>query len=188
MQLGSKDVIHSFFLPNYRVKLDAVPGMRGKICFTATMTSKEREKLSLRPYKIEELEAVFARPMPPEMNIVIDASSKGAIEDPRKKGTYLYVEDPKATKPKTIIRGTPGFNGLSKENIAKLKTAGVTDITAYEPGAWDLVCEELCGQGHYTMQGRVVVLDSKEYADKYEGGRSLNPPTSQPSNIASAAP
>ena len=38
VQLGSKDVIHDFFLPNFRVKLDAVPGMRGKIGFTANMT------------------------------------------------------------------------------------------------------------------------------------------------------
>lgn len=37
--LGSRDVLHSFFLPNFRVKLDAVPGLRGKIYFTATKQS-----------------------------------------------------------------------------------------------------------------------------------------------------
>src|SRR5436305_14188764 len=31
--LGSKDVLHDFFLPNFRVKLDAVPGMLGQIVF-----------------------------------------------------------------------------------------------------------------------------------------------------------
>jgi cytochrome c oxidase subunit 2 len=36
--LHSKDVIHSFFLPNFRVKQDAVPGMTPEIVFTPTRT------------------------------------------------------------------------------------------------------------------------------------------------------
>lgn len=36
--LKSKDVIHSFFLPNFRVKQDAVPGMTIDIWFTPTQT------------------------------------------------------------------------------------------------------------------------------------------------------
>ena len=39
--LSSKDVIHSFSLPEMRVKQDAVPGMQIPIYFTPTMTSKE---------------------------------------------------------------------------------------------------------------------------------------------------
>jgi cytochrome c oxidase subunit 2 len=34
--LSSKDVIHSFFLPEFRVKQDAVPGMKTRIWFEAT--------------------------------------------------------------------------------------------------------------------------------------------------------
>jgi cytochrome c oxidase subunit 2 len=36
--LRSKDVIHSFFLPEFRVKQDAVPGMTTRIWFEATRT------------------------------------------------------------------------------------------------------------------------------------------------------
>ncbi len=36
--IRSKDVIHSFFLPNFRVKQDAVPGMTIDIWFTPTKT------------------------------------------------------------------------------------------------------------------------------------------------------
>lgn len=36
VQLGSKDVIHSFFLPNFRIKMDAVPGMVTSLYFTGT--------------------------------------------------------------------------------------------------------------------------------------------------------
>jgi cytochrome c oxidase subunit 2 len=34
--LRSKDVIHSFFLPHFRVKQDAVPGMTPEVVFTPT--------------------------------------------------------------------------------------------------------------------------------------------------------
>ena len=33
--LRSKDVLHSFFLPNFRVKMDAVPGSEGRLYFRA---------------------------------------------------------------------------------------------------------------------------------------------------------
>ena len=36
VQLRSKDVIHSFFLPNFRLKQDAVPGMAIQVWFTPT--------------------------------------------------------------------------------------------------------------------------------------------------------
>ena len=36
LQLGAVDVIHSFFLPNLRIKNDAMPGMINKLWFQAT--------------------------------------------------------------------------------------------------------------------------------------------------------
>src|SRR5207244_5146627 len=39
VNLSSKDVLHDFFLPNFRVKLDAVPGMLGHIYFRAKKQS-----------------------------------------------------------------------------------------------------------------------------------------------------
>jgi cytochrome c oxidase subunit 2 len=191
VQLGSKDVIHSFFLPNHRVKLDAVPGMRGQITFTATMTSKEREQVSRRTYKIDELERIFSAAVPPEMTVVITKDSPGAFKDPKRE-TYLYVEDPKAAKPKTIIRTE---QPLTQQRVEQLKKAGIPEVTAYEPGYWELICEELCGQGHYTMTGRVVVLESEEYREKFQGGFrpgpspvTPTPPTTQPNNIAAVTP
>jgi cytochrome c oxidase subunit 2 len=38
--LTSKDVIHSFFLPNMRIKQDAIPGMEFEMGFTATETGE----------------------------------------------------------------------------------------------------------------------------------------------------
>ena len=38
LRLKSKDVIHSFFLPNFRVKQDVVPGMTPEVVFVPTRT------------------------------------------------------------------------------------------------------------------------------------------------------
>ena len=38
VQLKSEDVLHSFFLPNLRVKQDAVPGMKIPVWFRAVKT------------------------------------------------------------------------------------------------------------------------------------------------------
>lgn len=44
--LSSRDVIHSMFLPEFRVKQDAIPGMRVPVRFTPTLTSAEfREEI-----------------------------------------------------------------------------------------------------------------------------------------------
>lgn len=40
VQLSSKDVIHSFGLPNFRVKMDANPGMLSPVWFTPTVAGK----------------------------------------------------------------------------------------------------------------------------------------------------
>ena len=40
IHLTSKDVIHSFFVPSFRVKLDAMPGMRTKLWFEPILEGK----------------------------------------------------------------------------------------------------------------------------------------------------
>lgn len=40
IHLKSKDVIHSFFVPQFRLKLDAVPGLTGRLWVSATKTGR----------------------------------------------------------------------------------------------------------------------------------------------------
>lgn len=47
ISLSSKDVIHSFGLPELRVKQDAIPGMEIPVWFEATMTTEEFLKITL---------------------------------------------------------------------------------------------------------------------------------------------
>ncbi len=50
VRITARDVIHSFFLPHFRVKMDAVPGLPTYFVFTPTKTTEEyREELSQYP-------------------------------------------------------------------------------------------------------------------------------------------
>jgi heme/copper-type cytochrome/quinol oxidase subunit 2 len=188
VQLSSKDVIHSFFLPNFRVKLDAVPGLRGSFVFTATQTSAQREKETTRPASVKTLLENLDAPENQELYISITADSPDAVKDP-KRDEFLYqdkTKDPK--KPVTIVRHAMP---LTEKRLQQLADNGIDKINVYKPGYFELVCEELCGGQHYTMRGQVVVLSSEEYNKRFEGGRSLAPagPTTAPAPaIATATP
>lgn len=78
----SKDIIHSFFIPDFRVQINAVPGMTNYFQFTPTVTTAEmRERMN----------------------------------DPK----YDYV----------------------------------------------MLCNKICGSGHYNMQKKVIVVTEKEYKE-----------------------
>jgi cytochrome c oxidase subunit 2 len=50
LRIRARDVLHSVFMPHFRVKMDAVPGMPTKFWFTPTLTTEEmRQKLSEEP-------------------------------------------------------------------------------------------------------------------------------------------
>jgi cytochrome c oxidase subunit 2 len=58
IEVLSRDVIHDFFLPNFRVQLYAVPGMVGSITFTPTRTTAQIEAPTRRMYSLDELAAL----------------------------------------------------------------------------------------------------------------------------------
>jgi len=54
LKIRAKDVLHSVFLPHFRVKMDAVPGMPTQFKFIATHTTQEmREKLGNPSFNYE---------------------------------------------------------------------------------------------------------------------------------------
>jgi heme/copper-type cytochrome/quinol oxidase subunit 2 len=133
IQMMSKDVIHDFYLPNFRAQIYAVPGMTGKICFTATQTSKAVELSTRKTYEVAELPALLEQPQYSDLTTDID--------NPPQLLTHAL--------------------------IAKFKSTGITKLTAYRPGYFDIVCAQICGLGHYTMQGRLIVLSQEEYDKKF---------------------
>lgn len=59
VRITARDVLHSFYLPHFRVKMDAVPGLPTHFVFTPTKTTEEyREELSTYPeYQVPADEA-----------------------------------------------------------------------------------------------------------------------------------
>ncbi len=54
VKINSIDVLHSFYLPHFRVKMDAVPGIPTQFWFTPTKTTKEvREEYNDRKFDFE---------------------------------------------------------------------------------------------------------------------------------------
>jgi cytochrome c oxidase subunit 2 len=49
LKIRAKDVLHSVFLPHFRVKMDAVPGMPTQFKFKATKTTKEMQEQLKNP-------------------------------------------------------------------------------------------------------------------------------------------
>jgi cytochrome c oxidase subunit 2 len=49
LQIRARDVIHSVFLPHFRVKMDAVPGMPTKFTFKPTITTEEMREITKNP-------------------------------------------------------------------------------------------------------------------------------------------
>jgi heme/copper-type cytochrome/quinol oxidase subunit 2 len=161
IQIGSKDVIHDFYLPNFRAQLYAVPGMRGRFAFTPTVTTHELEASSKQLMNVDEIEPLLSQPRYTELTIDIDEQTPNANKD---KTGWRYVNDPNAKKPTTIIRNGMTF---APGVAAKLKAAGITQVTCHLPGYLDIACAQICGSGHYTMQGRIVVLPQDEFDQKF---------------------
>jgi cytochrome c oxidase subunit 2 len=176
LNLSAKDVLHDFFLPTFRVKLDAVPGMRGHIVFRS-----KPEGQSTRRVPLEQVAA--------NDPLWLDPETAGVTVGGNPKSYRIY--DP--TGPKTGARrvwlGQTAYESLgsaARRRLARqpggaaaaadpqkladevekfkgdLRGLGVTHLTVVRM-IHEIVCEELCGQGHTTMKGEMLVVSPQEY-------------------------
>ena len=148
----SKDVIHDFFLPNFRAQLYAVPGMVGRFVVTPTATTADLERASRRTVSVDALpvDAVAdIEPGPP------------AVHD---KTGWRYVDSAKKRRPATIVRdGYP----VPADAGPKLRAAGITAITVHTPAPFEVVCAQLCGIGHSKMRAELIVLSQAEFDRRF---------------------
>ena len=137
LDITTKDVIHSFFLPLFRVKQDTIPGMSIPIYFTPTRTTDDirqemRETVALRDKRNFELYMPVAD--------VTDASGAVLV----KKGTRLVTAAKK-----------------------KLVDAGLTSVEVAPANPTEIACAQLCGLNHYRMKGFVNVVTEAEFKKWY---------------------
>ncbi len=109
--LSSKDVIHSFFLPEFRVKQDAIPGMRVPVSFRPTMSTEEFRRRTGRPARDFEIACAqlcginhytMRGFVTIESQEEFDAWYAAQLEEKRK-----YTEDDWWTEEKTVDQPAP---------------------------------------------------------------------------------
>jgi hypothetical protein len=161
VQLESMDVIHDFFLPNFRAQLYAVPGMRGRFVFTPTITTAELEAQSRETIGIDELASRLADPASADLAIDIDDQTPRAVRD---KTGWRFVDSVKKKKPATIIRAGMSF---APGVVEKLRAAGIAQVTVHKPQPFEIACAQLCGAQHYTMRGELIVLSQEEFDRRF---------------------
>ena len=136
IHLTSKDVIHSFNLPLFRVKQDAIPGESIPVWFTPTETTAEVKAKLTRSYPI-------ARGKIPDI-----LTHLVAMADYRGKGGDTV-----------LAKGTL----FTDDAIAQLLDAGVSEVMAGPDTPMEIACAQLCGLGHYRMRGFVTVQTAEEF-------------------------
>ena len=169
VQLQSKDVIHDFFLPNFRAQLYAVPGMTGRFVFTPTITTRELEAQSKVTISVDQVLERLRDPANADMTIDIDAGCTGAQLD---KTGWRYVDSSKKKKPVTIIRDGLAF---APGVVDKLKAAGITSVTVHKPAPFEIACAQLCGNQHYKMRGELIVLSQAEFDRQFPSAPYAKP-------------
>jgi len=131
--LSSKDVIHSFGLPLFRVKQDAIPGERIPIWFIPVMTTKE----------IQEM-------------MMWEMSTADSLVSTNIAAMDRYMKDDS-----TAIVNKGDF--LTEEIMVSLREAGIQSIKVSQDVPTEIACAQLCGLGHFRMRGSVKSMTQEEF-------------------------
>jgi cytochrome c oxidase subunit 2 len=134
IEITTKDVIHSFFLPVMRVKQDAVPGMLIPIHFVPTKTSDQMR---------EELAMTITLPTTKSLD------------------SYVAMEDYQAKDGSVLVKKGRAISG---DATTRLVENGVTAVRIGPRYPAEIACAQLCGLGHYRMRGFLTVDTEQEYA------------------------
>ena len=140
VHLTSRDVIHSFGLPNMRVKQDAIPGLEIPVWFVPEMSTSE-----------------FRLAMAKSMPIPEDATRRSTYPPFR----WTAMQDYTAADDSTLL--AEAGQRLSPRVLERLLEAGITEV--YAAPDMEIACAQLCGGGHYSMRGTVIVHDTQEEFD-----------------------
>ncbi|MCG3148718.1 MAG: hypothetical protein PCFJNLEI_02163 [Verrucomicrobiae bacterium] len=131
------DVIHSVFLPLFRVKQDTIPGMIIPIYFTATQTTEEIRQ---------------------QMKETLPLDSKRNFE------LYAPAADVKNDSGAVIVKKGVRINASAKK---RLIDAGITTLEVVPANPTEIACAQLCGLNHFRMKGYVNVLTADEFKKWY---------------------
>jgi len=136
IHLSSKDVIHSWNLPLFRVKQDAIPGQSIRVWFTPTVTTADIQRSMSRKF------AVSSSHVPEEL------------------ATFVTLTDVAGKDGQVILaKGS----SLTDDVLPALRDAGIAEVTVAPDTPTEIACAQLCGLGHFRMRGFITVQTPEEY-------------------------
>jgi heme/copper-type cytochrome/quinol oxidase subunit 2 len=199
VNLSAKDVLHDFFLPEFRVKLDAVPGMRGHIIFKGKPEARCTKRMAIEQAPADK--PIWLDPSTPKVEIGGNPKRYRLYDptDTRRTAQRRVIMDTFETlndaaerrlrrvnasaTPDQLAQGLPGE--LEKLR-ADFKAMGINDLSVVQH-KFEIVCEELCGSGHGTMRGEMYMLSNEEYMHFLNLTARVTPPTTQPRQPVASA-
>ena len=140
VNLTSRDVIHSFALPNMRVKQDVIPGLEIPVWFVPKMSTSEFRREMAKTMPISGDQRRRAQ-YPPYRWIAMQ-------NYPTADGSDMIAEEGQR---------------LSTRVLTQLYEAGITEV--YAAPEMEISCAQLCGGAHYSMRGTIIVHDTQEAFD-----------------------
>jgi len=140
---SAKDVIHSFFIPQARLKQDAVPGMLSSAWF-------EMDKVACWDLKRQTLVYFTPEELNPKKVALEGFALNAQKKDATGEKSYRYLPFGKASKVDMLYEG----------KIVRLPP-GDAD---YVQCPVEIACSQLCGIGHYRMIGYLYVDTPETYS------------------------
>ncbi len=152
IRLSTKDVIHSFNLPAFRVKQDAIPGEVIPLWFTPVKTTSQiREELT-KQYSIAEAMAKIH-------TLTLPASSKILVHAGDHMGDMISMQDMMDSSGNAIL--SKGDH-LTRDNIAKICTTGTVEVIARPATNMD---KYVSTQEYKDSSGNTLVAKSDNLTD-----------------------
>ncbi|MEZ4459991.1 MAG: cytochrome c oxidase subunit II transmembrane domain-containing protein [bacterium] len=135
LEITSRDVIHSLFIPELGVKMDAVPGRFNLWWFNADGPVNQVVARDAVPMAVEREDLVTTRP---------DIVKMFKKDDNRLTGVY-------------------GLEGRVSYLAASRKVGDVSPYAKYDAIEYRGMCTEICGKGHYNMYFRTVAMTETSF-------------------------
>ena len=160
ISLESLDVLHSFFLPHFRLKQDAVPGMTIPVWFRATRTTQSlwEEGAGEELASWQDAEEIYHDAWK-KWNDEKDAAAKGPLKSAAEDASRAAVAAFEAASEGAHLLGALTFPPERPE------------FPRIREGPWrpreyrvEIACAELCGLGHYRMRGMLVIESAEDVA------------------------
>jgi len=150
--LSTKDVIHGFWMPEMRVKQDAIPGIVVPLYFTATISSEDFIDKIIEDHLAKGEEYRFGE-------VFVDANSNGKFDEGEE---FTDLGNGKWDKGEEFTDLNDNGEYDKGEEFVDLG-----DNKWNSPRGYEIACAQLCGSNHYMMKGNVEILEENDFNSWY---------------------